>query len=187
MILPWESIVTTASGTPTALATSSKPLGATGRCGCCNAPRRGRSGGAACRPIRPCDRRRWPFGLTRAPANLDGNGGRLGGLRRAGDRRVDLAAMHDVPAERVAGMELVAEEVFLRLGRPTWPRPNAADNPHALQAMSATFEFVVVAVCRASGSETCRMRKPVRQLMRAFMLESFRVGCGLQRRLTISA
>ena len=48
--------------------------------------------------------------------DLDGAGGRLGRLRRAGNGRADLTTMNDVPTDRIARMELVAEEVFLWLG-----------------------------------------------------------------------
>ena len=48
--------------------------------------------------------------------DLDRGGCRLGRLRAGGDRRADPAAMDHGPAERIAGMKLVAEEVFLGLG-----------------------------------------------------------------------
>ena len=49
--------------------------------------------------------------------DLDRGGCRLGRLRAGGDRRADPAAMDHGPAERIAGMKLVAEEIFLGLGR----------------------------------------------------------------------
>ena len=69
--------------------------------------------------------------------DLDRGGGRLGRLRAGGDRSADPAAMDHGPAERVAGMELVAEKVLLGLGLlrlgPFGPGRRRGETDHAAQ------------------------------------------------------